>query len=170
MDNPMKKICIDKVTVNMGLGADEDGMKRAKEIIKQMTGTKCISTKAKIRQPTWGIRPGLEIGLKTTLRKANAEKFLKNALNAKGNILSEKNFDNYGNFGFGLKEHIELPGIKYDPKIGTRGFDVIVTVKRPGYRVKTRKKTATLVGKKHIITKEEGIQYIKEKFNVKIES
>ncbi|MEK6973065.1 MAG: 50S ribosomal protein L5 [archaeon] len=169
MDNPMRRIVIDKVTVNMGFGADEDGMKKGREIMKQMTGKKCIATKCKIRQPAWGIRPGLEIGLKTTLRKADAEKFLKNALNAKGNTLLASNFDTYGNFGFGLQEHIELQGIRYDPKIGTRGFDVIITVKRPGYRVKNRKKTATAIGKKHKITKEEGIQFAKERFGVKIE-
>ncbi|PIU21104.1 MAG: 50S ribosomal protein L5 [Candidatus Diapherotrites archaeon CG08_land_8_20_14_0_20_34_12] len=169
MDNPMRKISIDKVTVNMGFGADEEALKRGREIIKQMTNKKCVATKCKIRQPTWGLRPGLEIGLKTTLRKADAEKFLKNAFIAKGNNLSTDNFDNCGNFGFGLKEHIELPGIRYDPKIGTRGFDILITVKRPGYRIAKRKKTAATLGKKHRITKDEGIQFVKEKFGVKIE-
>ncbi len=56
------------------------------------------------------------------------------------NKVSKKSFDVRGNFAFGLKEHIEIPGVKYDPEIGIFGMDVCVSVNRPGQRVKIRRK------------------------------
>ncbi|MCX8158565.1 MAG: 50S ribosomal protein L5 [Candidatus Diapherotrites archaeon] len=167
-DNVMREIRIQKVTVNMGVGESGEALDRAAVIMQQITGRKPIKTKCKVKQPTWGIREGLEIGLKVTLRKKAAEEFLKRALIAKQNILNKKNFDKFGNFGFGIKEHIELPGIKYDPKLGIRGFDVLVTLERPGYRIKNRKIKKAKIGKNQKITKEEAIEFMKKKFGVEI--
>ncbi len=165
----MKEIRLEKVTVNMGIGPHPEEMKKAKKILEQITGSKPIETKAKVRLPTWGIRPGLPIGLKVTLRKDKAKDFLTLALKAKDNKLSRKNFDNLGNFGFGIREHIDLPGIKYDPKLGIKGFDVLVTLERKGYSVKRRKIKKSKIGRKHLITKDEAIEYMKKEFGVDVE-
>ena len=167
--NKMREIFIGKIVVNMGVGEPGAELDKAEKIVKQVTGAKIVKTRAKIKQPKWNIRPGLEIGVKTTLRSEKASEFLKNALVALDDTLQERNFDERGNFGFGVKEHIEMPGIKYDPKLGIKGFDVLVTLERRGYRVKKRKLGKTSLGKKHVISREEAIAFMKEKFGVSVE-
>jgi len=165
----MREIRIGKIVANMGIGESREDMEKGVKILEQVTGAKVVKTKARVKQPKWNIRPGLEIGVKTTLRGEKAIEFLKNTLYAKENTLLKRNFDDKGNFGFGVKEHIEMPKVKYDPKLGIMGFDVLVSLERPGYRVKTRKKQKAKVGKKHVITKEEAIAFVTEKFEVSVE-
>jgi len=168
-ENKMREITVTKVTVNMGIGPEQNEMKTGQKIIEKITNSKSVQTKCKVRQPKWGIRPGLPIGLKVTLRGEKAEEFLKRALEAKDKALSTKCFDNQGNFGFGIHEYIDLPGIKYDPALGVKGFDVLVTLERPGYRVKRRKIRNKKVGAKHLIPKAEAMEFMKEKFGVVLE-
>src|SRR3989344_4773416 len=99
-DNPMKQIRIEKVTVNTGVGEAGEELKKAQTIMEAITGSKSIQTICKVKQPDWGIREGLPIGVKVTLRKKKAEEFLKKALKAKDNALNAKSFDLKGNFGF----------------------------------------------------------------------
>ncbi len=167
--NPMKQIKIEKVTVNMGVGQSGDEMKRAQKIMEKITGTKAVQTKCKVKQPKWEIRPGLPIGLKTTLRGQDAKDLLKRTLEAKDNTLLKKNFDLQGNFAFGIHEYIDIPGIKYDPTLGIRGLDVVITLTKPGYRVKKRKIRKKSVGKKHMIRKEDAIAFVKDQFGVVVE-
>jgi large subunit ribosomal protein L5 len=166
--NPMREIMLDKVTLNMCIGNFPEEIEKGKKILESITGRKALITKAKIRQPKWNIRPGVPIGVKVTLRGKKAEEILADALLVKGKELKKRNFDNQGNFGFGIHEHIELPKVKYDPKLGIKGLDIIVTLKRRGYRIKNKKIKRTKIGRNHIIKKEEGINFIKEKFGVKI--
>jgi len=165
-ENKMKGISIDKVVVNMGVGQTGEELKKAQQIMEKITGMKSVQTKCKVKQPTWDIRPGLPIGCMVTLRGEKAVDFLKNALSAKDNELKNKNFDKNGNFGFGVKEYIDMPKTKYDPKLGIRGFDVLVSLKRPGYRVAKRKQKKAKIGKKHIVSKEEAIEFVQKEFGV----
>lgn len=164
----MREIMIDKVVVNIGVGEAGEKLQKAQKILESITGAKPIRTKAKVRQPKWGIRPGLEIGVKVTLRKQKAIEFLKRALAAKDFKLKESQFDKNGNFAFGIAEHIELPGTKYDPELGIVGFDVIVALKRRGYRVKERRYKPADIGKKHRITREEGIEFAKKFLGIQV--
>ena len=167
-NNPMREIKIEKVTVNMGVGQTGDELKNACAILEKVTDSKPVKTVCKVKQPTWGIREGLTIGAKVTLRKGRAEQFMKNALAAKDDQLSRKNFDNHGNFGFGVKEYIDMPNVKYDPKLGIRGFDVLVTLKRPGYRIKRRKIGKKKVPRNHSVNQNQAIEFTKKKFGVEI--
>ncbi|MEK6970075.1 MAG: 50S ribosomal protein L5 [archaeon] len=167
-ENPMRAIRIEKVTVNMGVGATGEPLQKAGEILKKITGGSPVQTKCKVKIPTWGIREGLPIGVKVTLRKKSAADFLKTALQAKENTLLKKNFDKNGNLGFGIKEYIDLPGAKYDPKMGIRGFDVLVTLERPGYRLKRRRMRPTAIGVKHRITKEDAMHFMHEHYKVNV--
>ncbi len=83
-------------------------------------------------------------------------------------MLSGSNFDDYGNFAFGIKEYIDIPGMEYDPKLGIIGMDVCVALERPGYAVK-RRKLSGKIGKAHKITREEAMSFAREKFGVAIE-
>jgi ribosomal protein S14 len=67
-------------------------------------------------------------------------------LEAKGNQVKGKSFDNFGNYSFGINEHIDIPGVKYDPKIGILGLGISVTLTRPGYGIRTRSKHKASVG------------------------
>ena len=167
--NNMREIKVEKVTVNMGIGQSGEEMKRAQNIIEKITDSKAVQTKCKVKQPKWEIRPGLPIGLKTVLRNGKAIDFLKRALDAKDNQLSKKNFDLHGNFGFGIHEYIDLPGVKYDPTLGIRGLDVLVTLERPGYRIKKRKQKRKKVGKNQLVNKEEAIGFVQKQFGVEVE-
>ena len=81
----MKEVLLEKVVVNMGVGSEPEQMKKSEQIIKMITGKKPIKTSSKQRVPDWGLRPGVDIGLKVTLRKEAANKFLKDAFIAKEN-------------------------------------------------------------------------------------
>lgn len=166
--NTMRTIRVEKVTINMGVGQTGEPLNKASDIMKKLTGMTPIQTRCKVKIPTWGIREGLPIGLKVTLRKTKAHAFLKTALQAKENTLTKRCFDKVGNFGFGIKEYIDLPGAKYDPKLGIRGFDVLVTLERPGYRIKKRRVRPAAIGKKHMITKDEAMNFVHETFGTNI--
>ena len=165
-ENPMREIRIEKVTLNMGCGADRDKLERAEKLMARLTGQKPLITRTK-RRTTFGMARKKPIGVKVTLRGEKAEKFLRDALQAVNFELKESQI-NPGNFSFGIKEYIDLPNVKYDPEIGILGMDVCVTLERPGYRVKRRKIKRAKIGKKHLITKDETIEWLKEKFGVKI--
>lgn len=157
--NPMREILIEKVTVNMGVGGPGDHLESAKKLLADLTGRKPEETKAKKRNPVFKLRKGLPIGARVTLRGKDAEDFLKKALQSKKNHLLERNFDRQGNFSFGVKEYIDFPGAKYDPTMGMVGFDVCVTLMRRGYPIKKRRIGPSRVGKEHVITKGEGIDF-----------
>ena len=167
--NPMHEIRIEKVTVNIGAGSDREQLERAVELLQKITGKKPVRTKARKRIPTFGIRKGLEIGAKVTLRGQAAREFLDLCLRGKRHKLSPRAFDKTGNFSIGIKEYIELPGVKYDPKLGLMGMDVAVTLSRPGKRVAKRRRARSKIGKKHRITKEEAMEFAEKVLNVKLE-
>lgn len=165
----MQTVRVEKVTVNMGVGQAGEELRKAEEIITRLTSSKPIQTLCKVRQPTWGLRIGLPIGVKVTLRGEKAQKFLTTALQAKDKKLKEQNFDKFGNFGFGVKEYIDMPGAKYDPKLGIKGFDVLVTLQKPGFRVKRRQNHNRKVPLHHRVQKEEAISFVKNNFGVTVE-
>ena len=87
---------------------------------------------------------------------------------AKDNQINGKAFDNEGNLSFGIKEHIDIPGIKYDPQIGILGLEVSVSLARPGFNVKLKSGRKTKIGKNHRITKNDASKFLTEEFGVKI--
>lgn len=166
----MKQIRIEKLTLNVGAGTDQELLKKGMKLIKNLTGTEPVKTITQKRIPSWGVRPGLPIGCKLTIRnKEQIEKLITRLLKAKENKLGENNFDSYGNVSFGIHEYIDVPELNYDSSIGIIGFQVTITLTRPGYRVKSRKKTQRKIGKTHLIKKEESIAFFKDKFKIMVE-
>ena len=72
-----------------------------------------------------------------------------------------------GNFGFGIKEHIDL-GLRYDPYTGIYGMDFYVVLKRPGLRVQKRKRCRTKIGNAQKISKEEAKDWFKTTFDATV--
>jgi large subunit ribosomal protein L5 len=160
-ESPLKEIRISKITLNIGAGKDEDHLKRGLKLLQKISGMTPVKTKTNKRIPGWGLRPGLVIGCKVTVRK-DTEKLLKRLLAAKENTLSNRNFDNLGNLSFGVPEYIDIGGMEYDPELKIMGLEVAVTLERPGYRVKKRQDKPEAIGKNHQITKEEAIEFVKK--------
>lgn len=162
----MRTISIEKVTLNIGTGEPGAKLEKAKKLLKMVSGISPISTITNKRIPTWKIRPGLEIGCKVTIRGEKAKELLKRLLQGVGNKLQEQKFDKQGNFSFGVKEYLDVPGTKYDAEIGVIGFNVAVTLQRPGFRITRRKLKRKDIPKTHRITKEDAIGFVKKEFNI----
>lgn len=158
--HPMKKIRIAKVTLNVGAGKNEELLKKGLILFQKLVPQTPVKTFTKKRIPGWGLRPGLAIGGKVTVRK-NAEALLRRLLVAKENILNASNFDTEGNFSFGVPEYIDIQGLDYDPELKILGLEVAVTLERPGFRLKRRKVRSSPVGKSHRITKDESIAFVR---------
>ena len=166
----MKHIKVEKVTLNIGAGKDQARLEKGIVLLRAITNATPIKTITSKRIQEWGLRPGLPIGCKLTLRKASAIKILPRLLEAVENKLMERQFDQNGNIAFGIHEYIEIPGVKYDPKIGIMGLEVCVTLERPGFRIKRRKLMQRKIPPRHRISKQEAIDFMASNFNTKVEA
>jgi len=164
-EHPMRQVRLEKVTAHIGVGESGEALEKARTILGELTRQKPSSQRAKRTVKDFGIREGEPMACKVTLRGDNAIQFMKRALEAVGNRLSESNFDQQGNFAFGIKEHIEIPGTKYVPELGIVGLDVM---ERPGFRVKRRRIKRSKVGKSHLVTKQEAIRFVRSNFGTEI--
>lgn len=167
--NTMRDIRIEKVTLNVGAGKDQAKLEKGMMLLKSITNSTPIKTITSKRIQEWGLRPGLPVGCKLTLRKGKALQILPRLLNAVDNRLSESQFDIRGNVAFGIHEYIEIPGVKYDPQIGIMGFEVCITLERAGYRIKKRRLLAKKIPLRHIVTKQEAIAFMARNFGIKLE-
>lgn len=167
-EHPMRKPRIEKVVVNLNVGKSGEPLEKANKVLKEITGHNPVKRKAKNTIRDFGIREGESIAVVVTLRRQDAIDFLKKIFPIVDNKLAQRAFDLRGNFSFGLKEHIEIPGVKYDPEVGIFGMDICVTVNRPGQRIKIRKRQTKAIGPKHVLTPEESILFIKKTLGVEI--
>lgn len=166
----MREIDLEKVTINICVGQNDEKILKASKLIEKLTGMKPYKCRARKTIRDFGISKNKVIALKVTLRRDKAREFLEKALYAVNHTLSRSQFDENGNFSFGIKEYMDIKGVKYDHEIGVLGMDVCVTLKRKGgWRVKYRKKERSKIGSKHRITKDEAIDWVSKTFNVNIE-
>jgi large subunit ribosomal protein L5 len=166
--NPMRTIKLAKVTVHIGVGESGEQLEKARKVLAEITGQKPCTKQAKMTIKEFGIQQGEPIACLTTLRGEQAATFLKRGLEAVSNSLKASSFDENGNFAFGIKEHIEIPGTKYVPEYGIFGMDVIGTLERPGFRIKRRRIRPSRIGKSHRISKEDAIKFVTENFGIQV--
>ncbi len=167
-ENPMRVIKVGKVVVNIGVGKSGEAIERGKRVLEQVTGQKPSQRRAKKSVRDFGIHKGEPIGVMVTVRGEETTALIEKLLAAREKKLSESCFDPRGSVSFGVKEHIEIPGIKYDPSIGILGMNVSVLLERPGYRVSKRGRRTSRIGKDHFVTKEDAESYFKDKFGVTV--
>ena len=124
-----------KVVLNMGLGADGSDKKKLQNCIEDMSlisGQKPIITKFKKSISNFKTRKGSTAGVKVTLRNKKMYEFIDRLVNiALPRIkdfrgLSIKGFDKFGNYTFGIKEHIIFPEINFDKVDRIRGMDITI--------------------------------------------
>ena len=129
---------ISKVVINMGLGLDgNDGkiLKSCEEDLANITGQKPVTTKFKKSIANFKTRKNTNAGLKVTLRKNKMYEFIDRLVNiALPRIkdfrgLNPNGFDKFGNYSFGIKEHIVFPEVNFDKVDKIRGLDITITIK-----------------------------------------
>lgn len=167
--NPMEEVIIAKATINIGVGEAGEQLVKAENLLRNMTGQDPVRTFSKVTNPEFGIRKNQPIACKVTLRGEKADKAIKMVLEGIGNKLRATQFDAQGNVSFGIHEHIDIPGMRYDPDIGIFGLNLSITFEKPGYRIKRRKIQRRKVPAKHMVTKEETMKFMQDNFQVKIE-
>ena len=122
-----------KVVLNMGLGLDANDKKKLQNCVVDMSlisGQKPVVTKFKKSISNFKTRKGTVAGVKVTLRSNKMYEFIDRLVNiALPRIkdfqgLSVKGFDNFGNYSFGIKEHIIFPEINFDKVDSIRGMDI----------------------------------------------
>ena len=128
---------IEKIVLNMGLGldgADSKILKASEEDLAKITGQKPVITKFKKSVANFKTRKGSNAGLKVTLRKNKMYEFLDRLVNiALPRIkdfrgLSSSGFDKFGNYTFGVKEHIIFPEVSFDRADKVRGLDIVIVI------------------------------------------
>tara|TARA_Y100000816_G_scaffold209937_1_gene155660 strand:+ start:2300 stop:2854 length:555 start_codon:yes stop_codon:yes gene_type:complete len=128
---------IEKIVINMGLGLDGNDskiIKSCEEDLSKITGQKPVVTKFKKSVANFKTRKGSNAGLKVTLRKNKMYEFLDRLVNiALPRIkdfrgLSLNGFDKFGNYTFGVKEHIIFPEVSFDRADKIRGLDIVIVI------------------------------------------
>ena len=129
---------IDKIVINMGLGVEGNDakiLKSCEEDLANITGQRPVITKFKKSISNFKTRKNTNAGLKVTLRKNRMYEFIDRLVNIamprikdfKG--LSKKGFDKFGNYTFGIKEHIIFPEVNFDKVEKIRGLDITIVIK-----------------------------------------
>ncbi len=167
-ENLMRRIGIDKVVINMGVGESGEKLAKAEKLLSSplIANQKPVKVASKRTIQTFGIKKGEAIACKATLRGERAKDFLKRAFSIQNRLMSYQ-FDTAGNFSFGIAEHTDF-GIHYDPKVGIFGMDVSVSLKRPGYRIKERRIQNKKVPAKHRINREDCTAFLEREYGVEV--
>ncbi|SEO27387.1 large subunit ribosomal protein L5 [Halogranum amylolyticum] len=162
----MRQPRVEKVVVHMGVGEGGRTLAQAEEILEAITGQQSVRTQSGRAGQDFGVRQGTPVGAKVTLRGETAHEFLETALPLTD--LQTSQFDDNGNFSFGLEEHTDFPSQEYDPQIGIYGLDITVNMVRPGYRITKRDKVARSVPSSHRLTPEDAAAFLEQTFDVEV--
>ena len=128
---------VQKIVLNMGLGLDGNDSKivnSCQDDLASITGQKPVITKFKKSVANFKTRKNTNAGLKVTLRKNKMYEFIDRLVNiALPRIkdfrgLSINGFDNFGNYTFGIKEHIIFPEVNFDRVDKIRGLDITIVI------------------------------------------
>ena len=124
-----------KVVINMGLGSSIKDSKVMDEAVKELaiiSGQKPIITRAKKSISNFGVRKGMPVGCKVTLRNDRMYDFLDKFINvAIARIrdfrgVPSDSFDGRGNYTIGIKEQLIFPEIDFDQATNTLGMNVTI--------------------------------------------
>ena len=126
---------IAKVVLNIGLGEDATDAKKIKacqDDLSSIAGQKAIVTKFRKSIANFKTRKGFPAGVKVTLRSTKMYEFIDRLINiALPRIkdfrgLNENGIDKFGNYNFGIKEHIIFPEVNFDKVDKIRGMDITI--------------------------------------------
>ena len=103
--NAMREIRVDKVVVNIGVGEAGERLVKAQKVLEMVTGQKSVQTISKTVNRDLGIRVGMPLGCKVTLRGEAAEDFITRALPIREMRVPVYSFDKEGNMSFGITDY-----------------------------------------------------------------
>ena len=162
----MRQPDVEKVVVHMAVGRGGEPLAQAEDILAEITGQTPVRTVAEETVQDFEVRAGDPIGAKVTLRGDEAEAFLETALSF--TEVSRSQFDETGNFSFGVEEHTAFPSQEYDPEIGIYGLDVTVNLVRPGYRVAKRDKVSRSIPSRHRLSAEDAMAFLEANYEMEV--
>jgi len=168
MSEIMRTPRIEKVVVNIGVGEAGERLMKAQKVLEMLTEQRSVITVAKVTNRDLGIREGMPIGCKVTLRRERAINFLKKALWIRENRVAEYSFDIEGNLSFGISDYTDFEGMRYDPEIGIFGMDVNVVIQRPGYRLTRRRIMKRRLPRTHRLTRQEAMDFMRDNFSIEV--
>ncbi|MBE6522395.1 MAG: 50S ribosomal protein L5 [Thermoplasmata archaeon] len=164
----MRDLHVEKVVVNIGVGEAGERLAKAEKVLEMVTKQKPVETLSKTVNRDLGIREGMPLGCKVTLRGDAAVDFVKQALSIREMRVPEYSFDKEGNMSFGISDYTDFEGMKYDPEIGIFGMDISVVLRRPGNRITQRALLKRRIPKSHRVGRDEAIQYMKDNFQIEV--
>jgi large subunit ribosomal protein L5 len=165
-NNIMRKPFIAKVVVNMSLGVGGEKLSKAKTVLESLTGQKPVEVTAKASNRDFGLHKGEAMGCKVTLRGQSAVDFAKRVLDVKDHKIPASSVDAAGNVSFGINEHIQIPGVRYEPELGIFGMDVCICPERPGIRVSRRRRARRRIPRRHRTTPEETMALLTQELGI----
>ena len=133
--SPMQIPGLEKISLNIGLGAASQNNKLMEEAVAELTaiaGQKAVVTQAKKSIASFKVREGMPIGCRVTLRGASMWDFLDKLVNfALPRVLDfrgipDRGFDGRGNFTLGIKEHAIFPEIEADRVDTPKGMNITI--------------------------------------------
>merc|ERR1712046_534990 len=166
-DNVMRRVICDKLVINIAVGESGDRLTKAIRVLQQLSDQTPVENTARYTVRTFGIRRNEKIACHVTVRGEKATDLIERGLKITDYEISAKHFSESGNFGFGVNEHIDL-GLKYDPATGIYGMDFYVVLRRAGFRTSKKKRKRGRIGVSHLVTKEDAMEFVRQKFNAEI--
>jgi large subunit ribosomal protein L5 len=163
-ENIMRQVRVEKVLLSCG--ATGDNLTKAKKLLDLISQRNAQIIASNKRIPDFGVRPGLEVGTRVTLRGEEAIDLLRRLLGSIDNVLKKKQISP-NHFSFGIHEYIEIPGIEYQRDIGIRGLNVTIVFSRPGARILNKKRKSGTLPKKQSVTPQEIIKFMEDNFKTK---
>jgi large subunit ribosomal protein L5 len=134
-ENPYRVPRLEKIVLNVGLGEAPKNQKLLDSVVGEVgliSGQRPVVTRARKSISNFGLREGMAIGVKVTLRGARMYEFLDRLINVAIPRIRDfrgvpnRSFDGRGNFTLGVKEQLIFPEIEYDKVNEVHGMDIVI--------------------------------------------
>mmetsp|Transcript_4827 Transcript_4827/g.11490 ORF Transcript_4827/g.11490 Transcript_4827/m.11490 type:complete len:179 (-) Transcript_4827:1179-1715(-) len=152
-------VTISRSTLSIEVGKSGNLLYKSAKILKKVTSQIPCFGKAKTTIKSFGIRKGEYISCYCTLTPKKTFLLLFKFLKLKNFILKESSFSFNSTFGLGIKDHLDL-GFSYSQSLGIQGLNLNVLLKKPGERIRYRKKMKRKIGCKQRVKKEELLYWL----------
>ena len=137
LKNPLAAPRIDRIVVNMGVGAgvtEKGRLEAAVADLATVTGQHPVVTKARKSISGFKLRKGMAVGCCVTLRGRRMYEFLDRLINIAIPRIRDfrglkKTFDGHGNYSMGLNEQIVFPEVSVDRAEHIQGMNITIVVR-----------------------------------------
>ncbi|MCL5440546.1 MAG: 50S ribosomal protein L5 [Candidatus Marsarchaeota archaeon] len=164
--NKMHEVEVNKLVINIGTADDDQRQVSARRLLELITKRKPADGISKKRLPEFKIVKGKKIGAFVTMRGDESTATIGRLFEAVDKKVKEESISE-NTVNFGIREYIDINGVKYDPKVGMMGMNVNISFKRKGGRVATRKIKRGKIPERHkMVTREEIKEFLGRAFGV----